>query len=126
MKKYNDIKVLNLDGVPDSMGETFDCKGVTAHPEVPIYWNHDTSKQIGVANLYVLPTTEHFEGMYANLEITDPDVEAVIVPIYPSVGGKTYARDSNNKNILTSVQVTYINLDSYPNCDHRIQPLGMT
>ena len=112
------VKVLNLDGVPDSEGETFDPAGVELPPfDVPIqfrFW--DTPEDLmGWATLEKRP-----DGVYAQLKLNPERVEEA-KKLWPSIGGRVTKREGT---LIKHCEVRVIGLYDRPNQDRRIEKVG--
>jgi len=107
------VRVLNLDEVPDSQGETFDPAGVELEDgPVWVTLGFDPQKKIGSATLKKVEG-----GVDAEIELENELPEGVWTP---AIGGRTFGKTGN---VLTKVLINSIGLSPYQNCDHRIQPL---
>lgn len=114
MKK---VKVLNLDNVPDSRGETFNLKGLTIEKEVPVYFNYqrDLRGYLGTAKL-----TRTARAVYATLSLINRGIHGAAVMLYPAVGGRETKRKGT---VIEKCTINELGLCTTPNQDRRIKPI---
>lgn len=121
MAKYNNVKVLCLDGVPDTEGDVFERAGLSFDKEVYVFSNpgNKLSAALGTASLHL-----EEDGLYGDIEtfdnITFP-FDNITFPLYPSVTGTVLERQ---ENLLTKTKITSLGLTILKNSDPRIEPIG--
>jgi len=112
------VKILNLDKMPDSMGEIFDPPGVTVREgEVPVVYDYsdDITKLMGYATLEVA-----VDGVYATIR-PFKETEKTIMYLYPGAGGMTTERVGN---IIKKCQIRVVGVHMGRNTDYRIKTIG--
>lgn len=118
------VKVLNLDGRPDSVGDVIEPDGVELKPEpVPVEWGFDDAprNRMGAARL-----ERRADGVYAEVELNKDwaqDIAGVRL-MYPAVGGVTLERGGRDPLHIKRCLVTRIGLSSSKNADPRIPSVG--
>jgi hypothetical protein len=111
------IKVLNLDGVPDNKGETFDAAGVevsTAEVPATLNFRTDILAVLGWAKL-----TKEADGVYAEIRFIHEGSE-IGASLYPAVGGITKERVGS---LIKACELRQLSLCSTRNADSRIEPI---
>ena len=114
-----DVVVLNLDGVPDSMGEVFDEKttvtwtlGGQGVPSV-LDFGKTPADNLGFAVL-----RQQGNKLLADVYIRRPFPGPV--SLYPAVGGRVIQKKGPR---FLDVTITEISLNTRPNADKRIEPI---
>lgn len=112
------VKVLNLDSVPDSQGETFDPAGVIVPTlEVPIKYRFGE----GIDDVMGWATLERREdGIYAHLKVLGERLH-LAKNMYPSIGGVVLGKKDK---LITACEIRMVGLSPDQNCDRRIQKCG--
>jgi hypothetical protein len=118
------IKVLNLDGVPDSVGDVFNKDTVVTFPEkVPVsysFFPEDGTMDEAVRNHIAFATLERAEdGIYASFE---PVEGKFIGGLTPAIGGVANERENAH---MKSVRITCIGMMAMRNSDARILPIDV-
>lgn len=115
------VKILNLDGVPDSLGEVIEYAGVKVldcNVSVVLNFSNEIRDNIGVARLVRLK-----DGVYAEIEIRGAwklDLES-IKRLTPAAGGVIFERTGNT---IKRCEITHVGLCFGPNCDKRIKSIA--
>jgi hypothetical protein len=112
------VRVLNLDGLPDQTNEVFLPKGVTVEPEVPVTVQFGENK-IGTAKLRI-----EGDAVFADLDLF---LVPPLVDIWPAVGGEKVSRlrgDERWPTIIKTAHINQIGLCASPNADSRIEKLS--
>lgn len=115
------IKILNLDGMPDSQGEVFDPAGVVlAEGAVPVRLNYsDESKDcVGWATL---EKTE--DGVYATIESLRPGAEYLYPGAHGVVTDFAPTFNGSGHRTITRCEIRGIGVHMTRNCDYRIQTI---
>lgn len=114
------VKILNLDGIPDSSGEIIDPAGVEFEPEVAVEYEFsgELRDQMGFAKI---EKTE--DGLYATIELNKhwKQDESVVVLLSPCIGGVVVDRKDNT---LLKCKINRIGICRGPNTDHRIKSIA--
>jgi hypothetical protein len=123
---YHDVVVLNVDEVPDSLGETLDIKGIVKpNSPIPVFATGDF-------DAYLKP--EHLLGT-AVLFWSEPKVarrHQVLATLYlrasaagktPAIMGTIHAKGKTKKGVIRHCTLTGVLLVVGKNCDHRIKAL---
>lgn len=118
------VKVLNLDAVPDSVGDIIEPDGVELTPgPVPVEWGFDDAPRnlMGDARL-----ERRADGVYAEIELNPNWAQdaAGVRLMYPAVGGVTLERAGEGALHIKRCLVTRIGLSSSKNADLRIPSVG--
>jgi hypothetical protein len=118
------IKVLNLDGTPDNVGDVFDKDTVITFPEkVPVaysFFPEDGTMEETVRNHIAYATLERSEdGIYATFE---PAKGKFIGGLTPAIGGIALERENNH---MKNVRITCIGMMAMRNSDARIAPIDV-
>ena len=113
------VKILNLDKMPDSMGEIIDPPGVTVREgEVPVVYDYsdDITKLMGYATLEVA-----VDGVYANIRHREGAAHTLL-GLYPGAGGVTTERVGN---IIKKCEIRMVGVHMGRNADYRIKTIGV-
>jgi hypothetical protein len=112
------VKILNLDGVPDSAGDTIVGAGLEIPGPVPIQWKFSDRPQdlMGMAFL-----ERREDGIWARLCLNGEWSENSVWPLTPSIGGVCLER---LEGTITSARISSVGLDYGPNMDRRIKSIG--
>ncbi len=114
-------KVLNLDGIPDILGEVFDQETAVELPSYDVPVNLDFYQEpefrLGTAKLYFEP-----DALMYQMELDDSKLpKYALETLFPAVGGFVLKR---SKNKMEHIKVTQIALTPSGNADIRIGNLN--
>lgn len=107
------VPILNLDGQPDSSGDSIDPQGVTFKPEpVPVTYEFDGTKLMGWATL-----SSKDGQIWADITATS---EQPLSGLYPAIGGVTL---SMSGRVVCKCELREVGLSVKHNQDRRIPPI---
>lgn len=107
------IKILNLDDVPDSVGETFDPEGLEVPESVPVSLHFFGADYIGTAI-----TKKESDGVYADIRLNPGVTLEDVLDRTPATGGTLISVKGGRIN---SAKLQGLVLSTDENADRRIK-----